>query len=308
MRKCLIQLVCVGLVGVSVAGAGPLIGSRTAVEQGGTNKAALFLAWHGITNAADREAITSAWDEDAFIDVATKYRAFGLIAFVLNQDKLAAASMERIKAAVLDEKTPPANTPELALNYPVSHRDAFKSAVATVCAKRYAAQPEYGRLVAKYLFQQGITFASPSVAEDDLAAWLLAPEPMALSDADAVKRSIKEHAIVLARAVLRSEGKSFVAKDGVNPLAAKVQPVVDALNAPVCEGLETALRGLGADVRDYDRNSLVKFADTWREPIMRGDLSASEAGRYLGKMAIVLGTDGYNRFVDEYNNGKAGGK
>jgi hypothetical protein len=25
-------------------------------------------------------------------------------------------------------------------------------------------------------------------------------------------------------------------------------------------------------------------------------------------MAIVLGTDGYNRFVDEYNNGKAGGK
>ena len=308
MRKCLIQLVCVGLVGVSVASAGPLVGSRMAVEQGGTNKATLFLAWHGITNAADREAITSAWDEDAFIDVATKYRAFGLIAFVLNQDKLAAASMERIKAAVLDEKTPPANTPELALNYPVSHRDAFKSAVATVCAKRYAAQPEYGRLVAKYLFLQGITFASPSVAEDDLAAWLLAPEPMALSDADAVKRSIKEHAIVLARAVLRSEGKSFVAKDGVNPLAAKVQPVVDALNAPVCEGLETALRGLGADVRDYDRNSLVKFADTWREPIMRGDLSASEAGRYLGKMAIVLGTDGYNRFVDEYNNGKAGGK
>jgi len=308
MRRSLIQLVCVGLMGVSVAGAGPLIGSRTAVEQGGTNKAALFLTWHGITNAADREAITSAWDEDTFINVATKYRAFGLIAFVLNQDKLAAASMERIKAAVLDEKTPPVNTPELALKYSVSHRDAFKSAVASVCAKRYAAQPEYGRLVAKYLFQQGITLASPSVVEDDLAAWLLAPEPMALSDADAVKRSIKEHAIVLARAVLRADGKSFVAKDGVNPLAAKVQPVVDALNAPACDGLETALRGLGADVRDYDRSSLVKFADTWREPIMRGDLSASEAGRYLGKMAIVLGTDGYNRFVDEYNNGKAGGK
>ena len=111
-----------------------------------------------------------------------------------------------------------------------------------------------------------------------------------------------------ARVTLRAEGKSFVVKDGVNPLVAKVQPVVDALNAPACEGLETALRALGLDVRDYDRGDLKKIGDSWRAQVMRGDLSGSDAVRLLGKIAVVLGAEGYNRFVDEYNNGKAGGK
>ena len=105
------------------------------------------------------------------------------------------------------------------------------------------------------------------------------------------------------------EAETFVpCPGGVNPLVAKVQPVVDALNAPACEGLESALRALAADVRDVDRVDLKKLGDTWRAQVMRGDVLGNDAARLLGKIAVVLGADGYNRFVDEYNNGKAGSK
>ena len=85
----------------------------------------------------------------------------------------------------------------------------------------------------------------------------------------------------LARHELRAEGKSFVVKDGVNPLVAKLQPVVDAMNAPECKGLEAALRAIGGDVVDQDRTAARVLVTQCAEEVMAGDMQ--------GKDAAVLG-------------------
>ena len=307
MRRVIIHVVVAALVGVSVAGAAPLNAVRVAVEQGGTNRVARMLAGYGITNVADVAAIMAGWDEDVCIDAAIRNRAFNLMAYTLSLGKLTPANMERIKVAVLAEKEPPPCAPDIAMKFPVAQRSAFKAAVAPVCATRFATQPELGRLWMKYTFLQGIPITSSEVSLEDVVSYLLAPDPLGLTEAESWKQTIKGRVVELARTTLRAEGKSFVVKDGVNPLVAKVQPVVDALNAPACEGLEEALRGLGGNVRDMDRGELKKVVETWRAQVMRGDLG-NDAARFLGKISIVLGADRYNRFVDEYNNGKAGAK
>jgi hypothetical protein len=296
-------------MGVSVAGAGPLQDVRVWAEAA-SDKGAKFLSGYGITNASEQAAIIADWDEDTVVDVALKNRAFDLISWILNEKKakLSALNMERVKATLLAEKVAPVSVVDIALKFPVSERGPFKTAAASVMAKRYPAQPEYVRMYVKYNLLKGVPILSPDVTTDDLVAFLLAPEPLGLTETETGKRMIKARMIEPARATLRVEGKSFVVKDGVNPLVAKVQPVVDALNAPACEGLEAALRALGLDVCDHDRADLKKVGDTWRVQVMRGDISGNDAARLLGKISIVLGADGYNRFVDEYNNGKAGGK
>ena len=308
MRGVLIQLVIAGLVGVSVAGAAPLNRARAWAEQGRTNGADRVLAGYGITNAVDRTAIVAGWDEDTFVDAALKYRAFNLLTIVMAQEKFSAANMEKIKTAVLAEKNPPEQSPEIGLKLPVAERGALKAAAGTVYARRYAEQPEFGRLWMKYRFLRDVSIYSPEVSVEDMVSLLMAVEPMAITDAESAKRAIKTRVVDMARASLRAEGKSFVMKNGVNPLVAKVQPVVDALNAPACEGLEAALRGLGATIQDVDRTELKKVSDAWRAQIMRGDVTGNEAARLLGKISVVLGSDGYNGFVDEYNNGKASRK
>ena len=105
---------------------------------------------------------------------------------------------------------------------------------------------------------------------------------------------------------LRAEGKSFVMKDGVNPLTAKVAPVVAALNAPACQGIEEALKALdGVSPQAMEREPLQKVAAVWEQQIMQGDISTPAAARLLGRIAVARGVEGYNRFVTEYNDGKA---
>lgn len=186
----------------------------------------------------------------------------------------------------------------------MGERDELKIFLAPEVVERYPSQPEYGRLYMKYTLLQSVDALSPKTETADLIRLLVAPEVMTGADAGKCKAEIKNQAVRLARLTLRREGKSFVVKNGVNPLVTKVQPVIDALNAPDCRGLEEAFRNLGADVPDCERGVLKKVAEGWAWEIMSGDVAGEAAGRYLPKMAIAFGADGYNRFVDEYNNGK----
>jgi hypothetical protein len=85
-----------------------------------------------------------------------------------------------------------------------------------------------------------------------------------------------------------------------------VRPVVEALNAPECRGLEAALRALGCNVADRDRGDLRRVAGEWQQAIMR-DGAGVYVHMMLGKLSVALGPEGYNRFVDVYNNGTGGG-
>jgi len=185
---------------------------------------------------------------------------------------------------------------------------AYRAVVEAAGAVRYAKQSEYGRLVLKYTVLRGISVFGPDTSEEDLLRCLLAPEGLVLSNAENCKKAIKERAVALARIKLRAEGKSFVVKDGVNPLVVMVQPVVAALNAQECTGLETALRELGSTARDIDRKPMHDLVVSWQPKMMSGEMGPSEVNLVLGKIAVALGPDAYNRFVDAYNNGTAGAK
>ena len=292
--------------GVGGAVAAPLPGMVSWSTKAGTNGVTGQLASGGLTNAVDRSAVTAGWDEDALVDTALKEQAYGVIGFTMTRDKFTPANMERVKAAVLAEWPPPLAVLDLATRFPIAERGDFQAAVEAAGAVRYANQPEYGRLMVKYAILRGLSICGPDVAEDELVRYLLAPECMSLGSTDKCKRAIKERAVTLARVKLRAEGKSFVVKDGVNPLVAKVQPVVDALNAPECAGLEAALRGLGSSVTNVDRKGMDDLVAAWQPKMMSGEMPPGDVSCILGKVSVALGPDGYNRFVDAYNNGTAG--
>ena len=114
------------------------------------------------------------------------------------------------------------------------------------------AQVYLRRLYASDEVLAGAVFADPALDVADLVE-LLAPEPLELRECERAKQAVKDRAVKMARVKLRREGKSFVVRDGVNPMVECVAPVVAGLNAPACAGLEAALRGLGADVMDGGR-------------------------------------------------------
>ena len=125
-----------------------------------------------------------------------------------------------------------------------------------------------------------------------------------ISDADLAARaavSLADLAAVKARLKLASEGKSFVVRNKVNPIAVAVQPVVDALNAPECDGLEAALAGLGMTVNAIDRSALDEAVEADTTDILAGLLVGEGAVAKLGKIAVALGVTEYNRFVSSYN-------
>ncbi|MCX6996328.1 MAG: hypothetical protein NTV49_04415 [Kiritimatiellaeota bacterium] len=283
--------------------AGPLKGMRAWADRVGTNEVARFLTKSGIADQAACDAVTATWDEDLFVDTALTNRAFDMLLLGMKGNKLSAANMERIKAAASAQRAPIGSVVNIAMLYPVGERAIFQAAVEPVLARRFASQLEMGRLYMKYTVLQGLPMIGAGTSDDDLTRLLLAPEALGLNEADHCKQEIKNHAARLAKLRLRAEGTTFVVKNGINPLVVKVQPVIDALNAPACEGLEAALRALGAKVADCERTELKKMADVWATQMMSGDLAGGEASRYLGKVAIAMGAEAYNRFVDEFNNG-----
>ena len=308
MKKMVMVAVVVGLVGAGAAVAGTLPGMQAWAVRSGTNGVVSQLTVYGMTNQADRTALTRAWDEDVLVDTALRNRAYGVLVLVMTRDKLTPVSMGRVKNALLAETAPPPAVLDVICQFPVAERAQFQAVAEVAAVVRYVDQPEFGRLSVKYSVLRGTSVFAVGTNEQDLVRLLLAPEPLSLAFAENCKKAIKDGAVVLARVKLRAEGKSFVVKNGVNPLVVMVQSVVTALNAQECAGLEAALRGLGSDVQDVDRKSMRDLVAGWQPRMMAGEMVPGEVSQVLGKIAVALGPDAYNRFVDAYNNGTVGAK
>lgn len=182
-------------------------------------------------------------------------------------------------------------------------RESLRGLVEAGYAAHYARQPVRSALIAKYAMVQtgagAVSLAQASVEE--LVALRLAPELRAGDEAG----MILERATVAAKKALRADGKSFVVKDGVNPLTAKIQPVVDALNAPAADGLEAALAACGIQIANQDqaRAALAAKVPAWRDAILNGEVAPNAQTPYLNALKVGLGIKDYNLMIDAYNNG-----
>lgn len=124
-----------------------------------------------------------------------------------------------------------------------------------------------------------------------------------VGDMDWAKNQIKTMAVPYLKRSLRAKGKSFVTKDGVNPVEVGMKAVVDALNTPKLQGLEAALRGIGVDITDIPRAPKIWDAiNAEKDAIFYGDKPAHP--EYDGGIMLLLGPDGYNTWVKEFNGGK----
>ncbi|MCX6997554.1 MAG: hypothetical protein NTV49_10820, partial [Kiritimatiellaeota bacterium] len=135
---------------------------------------------------------------------------------------------------------------------------------------------------------------------------LLAPEEGDGGTVVGSKKAIFDAAVVQAKVKLRSEGKTFiVGPDGVNPLTAVLQPVVTALNAPLLNGLEQALAGLGLSVEQIkmSRDPLKQLADGWCKKIMNAGADRTDIKWRRPKISVALGAEDYAAFIRRYNEG-----
>jgi hypothetical protein len=291
------------VVGGSAAYGGTLEKTAAWAKQAGEVGVERSLRGWGIKDPATVAALRESWDEDLLVDAALAARAYGLLAWAERSDGLSEASGRKIYDVLRTETNAPSAVLDVVRAVPVELRAELEPMLQELIGGRYPGQPVFGAHVVKYALVRDIPVFSVEVEIADLVKLLLASEPVQMTHAAQVKNVIRAAAVNLVKSKLRAEGKSFVVQDGVNPLAEGIRPVVDALNAPGCSGLEAALRGLGGEVQDVDRTELDALAGVWRSAIMAGELYGGEMNKVLGKLAVALGVDGFNAFVDHYNNG-----
>jgi hypothetical protein len=221
---------------------------RFLAERAAADKAGLmsWLKFMGITNQADQAELAADWEEDAVVDVALRCRSYALLVPVLSRHRMTARNLGRIREAVLAERPAPAAVLEIVRCYPPAEREAFREAcMEAITVSNMKSWPAYARLYVDTVLLGGQGIGRGLGDVNGMVSALLAGEHLILQEAAACKEGIKAAAVRLTRERLRAEGLSFVVRDGVNPIAERVRPVVEALNAPECQGLEAALRVLG---------------------------------------------------------------
>lgn len=113
-----------------------------------------------------------------------------------------------------------------------------------------------------------------------------------------------DKAVVKAiRKYLRSQGKSFVTKDGVNPCEELMKELNAALNAPRFKGLNAWMEKVGFTARiDESQLPTEEFVAQLKEDVLNGEKDMTENVAFVLK--VNLGVEGYNAFVKEYNGEK----
>ena len=305
MKRTGMVLVAMLMAG-GLARAGTLEGMAEWARNEGREAVTARLARQGVAEANDVAAILDGWDEAVVVERALAGRAYALLAWVGRYDTFSPASVASIRQALLAEPEPVPEVLDLIRYLPLGMRGDFEQMLYDLVPRRFAATPAFGRHYVKYALLRNEGLFSAAMDPSDLVGLLLAPEPLALGGAESLRRALRDGAVVQARNWLRYSGRSFVVRDGVNPLTEAVQPVVEALNAPGAAGLEAALRGLGAEVPDFDRGELEALAVDWQAKIMSGELIGAGLNSVLGKLSVVLGVEGFNAFVERYNYGNGG--
>ena len=105
---------------------------------------------------------------------------------------------------------------------------------------------------------------------------------------------------------LRKQGKSFVEKDGVNPLKPYMDGLSDALNAPRLGNINELMAAVGHPEIVFDV-SFLPSDDKVKDIIDAVMIDEIKVGTVKNTLRLCLGLDEYNKFVDEYNNGTGTG-
>ena len=125
------------------------------------------------------------------------------------------------------------------------------------------------------------------------------------------KEAIKNLSIPYVKRALRNEDKTFVSSTVtneagqvtvINPIEVKMKPIVDALNAPKLAGLTEALATIGVVVTNPVISADWAIVEAEKDAVYYGEVTAHPA--YDGSIILLLGPEGYNAWVKEYNEGK----
>lgn len=120
------------------------------------------------------------------------------------------------------------------------------------------------------------------------------------SEYNKVKYEIQKRSVKQVKKYLRSQGKSFVTKNGVNPCSDLMQELNTALNAPLFNGLNDFFLKIGLTCK-ID-TTILPTADEiakLREDCLFGEKDLTNGNKDL--LIFGLGVNGYNQFVKEYN-------
>jgi hypothetical protein len=162
--------------------------------------------------------------------------------------------------------------------------------------------PQSAELAARYRRQlrEGIPMYAPQSIADALG--LLTINDPTIPD-DAIKKYIMDQSLPLIRRTLRAQGKTFViGADKVNPMQPYMDRISVALNAPCCKGLEGELTAIGVVIPNPMNWSAVTASVTaWQDKLMN-DGEGLGSG-WANRAKTVLGVQGYNDFINVYNNG-----
>jgi hypothetical protein len=113
------------------------------------------------------------------------------------------------------------------------------------------------------------------------------------------KRRLQKMALGAIKVHLRSQGKSFVTKNGVNPCEKYMTGLTEALNAPRFAGLDAWFKSMGLKGVDLSKMPSEEAVAKLKDDIFYGRKDMD--GRAKAILEVCLGVEGYNKFVKEYN-------
>lgn len=290
---------------------------------GGTNLMAItFGAAPGTMTNTLKELAAAGWTDDAVIATMS----FDVIRWALAADKapMTESFVDKLLAFAEGSNRPGVPSGFVLVNRlksvtPLDQQVKFRSCYIMNITyenpvEEYAKKPVRAALLVDKAIgtEQGIgrTEVLKSATIDELIALRLAPE-LRTSDEATI---ILDKATAGAKKALRAEGKSFVSyttivggvTNVVNPLTAKLAPVVVAINAPLMTGLEGALATCGITVASQNGNraAMQALSDGWKNAILDGEVAPPQQAPYLAALKVSLGVEAYNAMIKAYNGEK----
>lgn len=115
------------------------------------------------------------------------------------------------------------------------------------------------------------------------------------------KSAILKKAVTPTKKQLRSEGKTFVAKDGKNPVQDRLDALTKALDSARMENVSNAFASCGIKFTVEPEKILPSFdeVEKLRQDIYEGSVDFTAHNKAI--LLVGLGVTGYNEFVKKYN-------